>query len=460
MHRTLTAPFAIIPALLLSAHFTAADAQTNTQPNATAFVHVNVVPMDRDGVVRNQTVLIEGNRITAIGSRVALPKDARIVNGHGTQFIAPGLADMHEHSGIRNDLVVYLAHGVTTVLNMGEAGNGYIGRTRPAVNRGEIPGPHVYGSFRVDGSPRYGSFVVTTGEEARSIVRLARANGYDFIKVYNDLSAECFDSLIAEGRARQVPIIGHGVTQVGLERQLRAGQVLVAHAEEFFYTFFTEPGDEQSHKPPDVARIPAAIDLIKQTGTFVTADLNTYGTIARQWGKPAVVDEFMRMPEVRYLAPSDRLSWRKDNSYVTRPGDLSDNLAFLKVFIKAMSDAGVPLVTGTDSPAIPGLVPGLSLHQDLRALEQAGLTRYQVLAAATRTPGEFIRKSLPGGDTFGTIAVGSRADIVLTAGNPLDDLATLQRPLGVMAHGKWYTAAELQAMLVGIAKEYEEAATP
>ena len=49
-----------------------------------------------------------------------------------------------------------------------------------------------------------------------------------------------------------------------------------------------------------------------------------------------------------------------------------------------MSDAGVPLITGTDAPTIPGLVPGFSLHEDLDALEQAGLSRYQVLAAATR----------------------------------------------------------------------------
>ena len=101
--------------------------------------------------------------------------------------------------------------------------------------------------------------------------------------------------------------------------------------------------------------------------------------------------------------------------------------------------------TGTDAPTIPGLVPGFSLHDDLHALEQAGLTRYQVLCAATRTPGEFIRRSLPDADAFGTVVPGNRADLVLSATNPLDDLSTLRKPLGVMANGNWYAKSDLQA---------------
>jgi imidazolonepropionase-like amidohydrolase len=100
------------------------------------------------------------------------------------------------------------------------------------------------------------------------------------------------------------------------------------------------------------------------------------------------------------------------------------------------------------------LVPGFSLHDDMDTLEAAGLSRYHVLAAATRTPGELIRRSIPDTEIFGTIAVGNRADLVLSNTNPLDDLSTLRKPLGVMVRGRWYSQADLQALLDHVAEEY------
>jgi hypothetical protein len=443
--------FAILQ--LLTGLMPAQPAQSES-PHLTAFVNVNVVPMDRDRVVPNQMVLVEDGKIKAIGPSVHLRAGARVIDGRGSAFLSPGLADMHTHSDTAEDLMVYLANGVTTVLNMGGARTGFVDRERRKVNRGEIPGPHVYVSFLVDGTPQYGGFVVTTPDEARALVRLAKTNGYDFIKVYNNLSAECFYALVEEGRIQHVPVIGHGVTQVGLARQIEAGQLLVAHTEEFFYTFFNAPVPDDPSNPPSAAKVPAAIELVKRNGAFVTADLNTFATIALQWGRPAVVDGFMQVPEIRYLSPRFRIAWRQED-YEQRKGSMDTHLAFLKAFTRDMAIADVPLVTGTDAPAIPGLVPGFSLHQDLRALEQAGLTRYQVLSAATRIPGEFIHKAKPDDEPFGTVTVGNRADLILSAKNPLDGLTTLQKPVGVMANGVWYDAGDLQSLLDKVEKTYE-----
>jgi imidazolonepropionase-like amidohydrolase len=84
---------------------------------------------------------------------------------------------------------------------------------------------------------------------------------------------------------------------------------------------------------------------------------------------------------------------------------------------------------GTDAPTIPGLAPGWSLHDDLRALEEAGLSRYQVLSAATRTPGLLLHRAAPAAIESGTIGKGKRADLLLSAANPLEDLSTLRRAL-------------------------------
>ena len=110
-----------------------------------------------------------------------------------------------------------------------------------------------------------------------------------------------------------------------------------------------------------------------------------------------------------------------------------------------MAGADVHLVARTDAPTIPGLVPGFSLQQDLHALERAGLFRYQVLVTATRAETE----------PFGTIAPGNRADLILSGGNPLEDLSTLEKPIGVMARGHWYSASELRSLLEEVAKNYE-----
>ncbi|AMP02212.1 amidohydrolase family protein [Collimonas arenae] len=432
---------------------------------ATVFTRVNLLPMDTDRIVRNQSVVVEHGKIVAIGSTVAIPAGAHIVDGHGVNFLSPGLADMHVHSDTTGDMKVYLANGVTSVLNMGEASNAFNAQLRPAINRGKIAGPHVYAGFLIDGSPQYGHFVVATPEQARAIVGLAKTNGYDFIKVYNNLSPASFEALMEEARSQHMAVIGHGVTRVGLERQLDAGQLMVAHSEEFFYTTFSHPDDQnpggsgQMDSAPNLDEIPAAIAFVKRNHAFVTADLNTYATIARQWGKPAVLERYMHMPETRYLAPSRRLAWR-DEGYSLRQGDLDGRVEFLKRFIKKMSDAKVSLIVGTDAPTIPGLVPGFSLHDDLQALEEAGLSRYQVLSAATRTAGEFIQRSVPDGEPFGTIKIGSRADLLLSEKNPLENLSTLRAPLGVMANGHWYAEPALHALLDQVASRYDSLFKP
>ena len=87
-------------------------------------------------------------------------------------------------------MVLFLANGVTTVLNMGGATYAFVDQVVPKLNRGELPGPHVYLSLRVDGTPEFGQLVVATPAQARAVVGLAKTNGYDFIKVYDNLAPD------------------------------------------------------------------------------------------------------------------------------------------------------------------------------------------------------------------------------------------------------------------------------
>jgi imidazolonepropionase-like amidohydrolase len=138
--------------------------------------------------------------------------------------------------------------------------------------------------------------------------------------------------------------------------------------------------------------------------------------------------------------------WRS-RDYVKRTGSIEQQNEFLKKLTLALQRAGVPIITGTDSPGIPGMVAGASIHDDLRLLVASGLTPYEALAAATRTPGEFAIKHFDSPERFGIIAPGYRADFVLTSRNPLQDIAALQQPQAVMVRGNWLAQPQLQELL-------------
>jgi len=434
---------ALLTLWLLLAGATLARAET------IVFTDVNVVPMDRERAIPRTTVIVTDGKIASIGIKAKLPAGTPVIDGKGA-WLVPGLADMHNHVTQRDDLALLLANGVTTMLNMGEATNAFAGRTRIAVNKGDVPGPQIFTALAVDGNPQYGHLVIDTRADARAIVGIARANGYSFIKVYTNLSAGAFAALADEAKRQGVGVVGHNVAAVGLAKQLAAGQAMVAHVEEFFTGFFPAPPAADQQAPPADARIADAIALVKTHGTFVTSDLFTYRVIAAQFGKPDVVKAYLAAPEARYLAPGDRIDWAR-SSYQEKAVDLSRRVQFEARFVKAMADADVPLIAGGDAPTIPGLVPGFALHREIDAMLSAGLTPWQALSAATRTPGEFIAGTVPGAAKFGVIAPGYRADLLLVARNPLVEPATLRSPLGVMANGRWFDAAALKAMLDEVA---------
>jgi hypothetical protein len=402
----------------------------------TAFVDIAVVPMDREVVLRGQTVLVVNGVITEVGpaGSVTIPDDAVTVDGTG-KYLMPGLADLHVHIRHEVDLPVYLAHGVTTILDMGAPSRLLGWRDRLA--SGDLAGPQLLVSYFIDG-PDGRANVVNTTEEARAAIRNAAASGYDYIKVYNSLTSAQFAAIIEEARAAGLAVIGHGVRQPGMEGILQGGQVMIAHGEEYIYTFFGNTIER--------SRIPAAVALTKRFGAYVLPNLSAFEIITLQWGKPAVVDSFLRLPEVRYLHPSYHESWQRGR-YTRRRGSLVTRLAFLKDLTLAFAQADVPLLLGSDSPGIPGMFPGASIHNDLRNMVDAGLTPYQALTAGTRTAGEFARRTRSGSPIFGVVAPGSRADLMLVADNPLEDVANVRSPEGVMVAGRWWTADDLHRHL-------------
>ncbi len=406
-------------------------------PTATAFVDVNVIPMNEETVLAHQTVLVEGGVISQIGavSDVVVPEGTQVIDAQG-QYLIPGLHDMHVHlnGGRRNNpifLKQYLANGVTTVLCL--KGNKIILDQREEVRAGTIPGPDIFTTgpivAQMGADPQ-------TYDEGKQVVKDQVAEGYDYIKVYNEVPAEAYEGIMDQADEMGVTVIGHAVRSVGIEGALRRKQDVV-HLEEFIYGYFGKDLDE--------ARIPELVAKTKASGISVTATLVAYHTILDQ---VTDLNKALDNPATEYVPAPILTSWRERNEYRKNfdMDDLNEYLApscaFIEKLTKAFQDAGVPLMAGTDA-IMPVVVPGFSIYRELEYLVAAGLSPYEALATATRTPAEYLGR----GASTGTIEKGKEATFILVDANPLEDIAHARKRAGVIQRGNWMNREALDAML-------------
>jgi len=120
------------------------------------------------------------------------------------------------------------------------------------------------------------------------------------------------------------------------------------------------------------------------------------------------------------------------------PAESAAVVANRRRFVKALRDAGAPLLAGTDA-GIDVVPPGTSLVVELAELVAAGLSPAEALRAATVNPARFLGVSTE----LGTVEVGKRADLVLVRGDPLADITRLRAPIGVMLRGRWLPVGAL-----------------
>lgn len=454
----------LLALLVLSAcaHHSATVGQAVFRDGAVAFTNVNVLPMDEERVLRGQTVIVRDGIIIEVGPSEAIevPASARRIDGKGG-YLLPGLTDFHIHLRSTSELLSYLAHGVTTVVHMSGAMTGApnLLRYRDEIASGKRIGPALYMTGPIfDGSPPIFpgvSTVVRTPAEARRTVGEQHDAGYDFIKVYNNLTSGVLCATVEAARERGMAVIGHIPRKdergQALQRALDAGLDVIAHGEEYFFTYFYSGVDsllDRGEVPhPDEERIPGAVRMTKAARAAVVPNLSFVAMTRRQLDD---LDSVLADSEARYLHPDVRAMWEAENP--TRRADRERferreraKYAFIRSLTKALSDAEVPLLLGTDASA-PGMYPGASAHLELSELVAAGLTPYEALEAGTRNAGAFIAEHVEGAEPHGRVAPGQRADLILVRRNPLDDVVNASAIEGVMARGRWLPKAELDGM--------------
>lgn len=451
--------------ILILFSFTAIRTQT------VAFTNVNVIPMDKERVLQNQTVLVRDGIIIEVGKKVKIPKDAQIIDGKG-KYLIPGLVDMHTHllsdgdeypdSIAEDELKVMVANGVTTVRFMIGTPEQLILRAKSA--KGEIVAPTIFSaSPHLTGREQGNNFVVNTEEEAREAVRKSKAAGYDFIKITTFIKAEVYEAAIDEAAKQNIRVVGHADSRfVGLQRALKARQQ-IEHLDGYMEAIMADnapnrdsisdlyiynPKNWESLDFIDEKKID---EIAKQTVASNPYVNPTQHFMKNTFGLPRSEESIRAQPDFKFYPKAVQdafFNFYKRNRFVNQVS-YEKRARWIQIrdkIIKAIFEAGGKIMAGSDSPEFLFLY-GFSMHRELKALNDAGLSNYAVLEAATKNPSMFFGTL----DKVGTIEKGRRADLVLLDANPLENILNTEKRAGVMLKGKYYPQGEMNMWLDEIA---------
>jgi imidazolonepropionase-like amidohydrolase len=409
-----------------------------------AFTNVSAVPMDSRRVLADQTVIVANGRITAVGPAAStlVPEGAVKIDGRD-KHLMPGLAEMHGHipppetaskEFVDDVLFLYVANGVTTVRGM-QGAPGQLA-LREAARRGDMIAPTLYLA-----GPAFNSSNAGTPTEAAARVLEQKSQGWDLLKILGGLNVDTYNAMARAAKEVAMPFAGHVPSAVGVTGALEMGQATIDHLDGYAEHL------NGVTKPIDESALQDLVARTKRAGSSVVPTLVVWETLRG----PATVHSRTTLPELGYMPRATVEQWTK--SLEKRLSDPQFNQVEAKQYIDnrlrilwSLHAAGVRVLLGSDAPQQFN-VPGFSIHREMKRMIDAGMSSYDIIEAGTSNVAQHFKAQ----DDFGTIAVGQRADLILLDGNPLDDLAHIQRPAGVMVSGRWLPRTDIQTRLDQIA---------
>ena len=383
-----------------------------------ALVGARIVDGTTGAPIEDGTVVVRNGRIAAVGVRqsVTAPAGVRTIDARGTTII-PGLWDMHAHVALPEWGPEYLGVGVTTVRDMGGE-RGFLVALRDAIAANRVVGPRMLLAGLVDGSgpEAFGTVYADTPEQGRSVVEAYHAAGFQQMKLYTLITPDVAGAIIRRAHELGMTVTGHVPRAMTLASMVDSGADNVAH--------LPVRGDPSSDQVKQQIQMLAAKHVVIDP----TASWNELLGRPRQTMLTSFQPGFAEAP------------WPLRSSYgsVRNAGDSAaanrSGRSQLAV-IKAMHDAGVTIVAGTDY----GL-PGFSLLRELELYVDAGLSPLDAIRAATAVPAEVMGLS----GEVGTIETGKRADLVVLDGDPLADIHNVRKGRWVVANGRMFDMRALR----------------
>ncbi len=473
---------AVIIALLVAIRFRSAEGRATTplvSPGSaatpTAFVGVTVIPMDRNRLIPDQTVIVRDGRITSIGpsASASVPSDAVRIDGRG-KFLMPGLAEMHAHvlgpqapnsEALNRDIMfLYVANGITTIRAMLGAPNQLV--LRDQLKSGEVLGPTMYVA-----APSLNGQSAPDAATAERLVRAHKQAGYDLLKIHPGLTRAAYDAMAQTSREVGITWAGHVSSQIPVEHILATKQSTIDHLDGYIEAAASDDMKRAVASPTEQVTMPQVWksvtdarlrELARQTKEAGTWNVPTMFLWESFFG-PGSPEDWSTREEMKYAPKQWVNNWMNqkrqriqlDAQNGIAPADAALLISLRRRMLKALADEGAPLLMGTDSPQMFN-VPGFALHRELQVAVEAGLAPYQVLESGSRNVGRYAAQDLGQDGNFGTVTVGSRADLVLLDANPLENVGNLTRRAGVMVKGQWVSRAEIDKGLAALATKYAQ----
>jgi imidazolonepropionase-like amidohydrolase len=447
-------------------------------------IHKITIVDPLEGLIPNQTVVIKGDQIFEIyNSKDLLLSSKNKIYDAGNSFLIPGLWDAHIHFGYEKELASYmpdlfLYHGVTSLRDTGGPFD-FVNKFKQEAlkcpqtrSRIKIAGPLLDGTFNVyDGSdashPSISIQNVDTTELKKNIEFLVEQK-VDFLKAYEMLSPEQFKTLIDLSKKYQLKVTGHIPLSMDVISASNYGLNSVEHFRNIELSM-TSLSEElllerkhllqneslisganlrsQVHNKQrmrsiyslDSSKLKQVVSVLAKNDTWQIPTLTLYNNFAE---KKYLSDEYAAMLE---LLPEDiKKLWKsrieKSNS------DLSDELKDYTKWSKSMVDfmhkQGITFMAGTDTP-IGFLIPGLSLHQEIEALHNSGLSALEALQTATVNPARYFNLQ----DSLGRIKKNYIADLVILEANPLSDIRNTKKIKAVIKAGNYLDRNYLDSLV-------------
>lgn len=434
------------------------------QVDAPVVALTNVRVIDGTGAAprENQTIIIEGERITRLGPSASTtpPQGANVLDLNG-YTVTPGFVGLHEHTYFRQTTratqmtvsgpMAYLALGVTTIRTAGSMFPYQELNMKRSIERGDLPGPrsHITGPY-LNGSAGAESMNrgVANSEEARRVVSYWAEEGATWLKLQGGISRAIAGAIIDEAHKHGMRVTGH-LCSITFSEAASLGIDALEHG-------FITNSAYVAGKRPDVcpaenmkaqADVDVNSDAVRQSirelvdrKVALTSTLAVYETFTPGRAKLNPMAMELLAPDTRKEVEETHASLGKDG-FIVPEGLLKKMMAWEREFVRA----GGLLGAGVD-PWGTGMLPGFGDLRNYELLVEAGFSPAEAIRIMTFNGATILGES----DQYGSIAPGKLADLVVIRGNPVQNAADIYNVTTVFKSGRGFSTEKMLQAISGL----------
>jgi imidazolonepropionase-like amidohydrolase len=383
-----------------------------------ALVGATIVDATGRPPVPDGVVIVRDGQIAEVGPRrdVSIPTGVPVADMTG-KTILPGLWDMHTHVTQVEWAPAYLAAGVTTVRDMGNEFE-FVTGLRRSIGTGRALGPRLLAAGLVDGGGpnAFGVVYAATPEDAKAVVARYHDAGFEQMKIYSLITPVMVEAICAEAHRAGMTVTGHVPTGMTIDQAVDGGMDQIAHL-----AIRGEAGSDEVNR---------TIAHLKARGTVIDPTQSWNELLGHAEGTS--VEAFQ--PGIARVPPPLRRIFSNAGAANIDAATARSRLERGLRIVKALHDAGVPIVAGTDEG-----IPGHSVYREIELYVEAGFPPLDAIQAATIVPARAMKLDR----MLGTIEKGKRADLAILDANPLDAIRNIRSVRWTIAGGKMYESAAL-----------------